>query len=135
MAPCLPRPVPPAGLGLVASLTIGLVSEEFVVTHKQKKLSETARALLTAASAHDGHLIQPPRLSAAAARQIVRSLLNAELAAEIPAPAEDAGFAGRQADDGSDLMLRATDLGLACIRDPEGSVSAPHPVETTIIAG
>jgi hypothetical protein len=124
MAPCLPRPVPPAGLGLVASLTIGLVSEEFVVTHKQKKLSETARALLTAASAHYSHLIQPPRLPAAAARQIVRSLLNTGLAEEVPALIDDQGYVWRQGDDGSDRMQRVVTLWPGLIREAEDSVAA-----------
>ena len=96
------------------------------MTEKPKKLSETARALLTAAALRDDHLIRPPQLPAAAARQVVRSLLNAGLAEEIPAPVEDAGYVWRQGDDGSDLMLRATDLGLARIREAEGSV----PVQT-----
>jgi hypothetical protein len=105
------------------------------MSEKPKKLSKTARALLAAAAVRDDHLIRPPQLPAAAARQVVRSLLNAGLAEEVAAPIDDAGFVWRQGDDGSDLMLRATDLGLARIRDPEGSVSAPHPVETTIMAG
>ena len=56
------------------------------MTGKSKKLSDTARALLTAASARDDRLIQPPRLPVAAARQVARSMLNAGLAEEIPAP-------------------------------------------------
>jgi hypothetical protein len=59
------------------------------MTDKSKKLSETARALLTAASARDDHLIQPPHLPAAAARQVVRSLLNAGLAEEVSAVVDD----------------------------------------------
>ena len=59
---------------------------------KSKKLSDTARALLTLAATRGDHLIQPPRLPIAAARQVVRSLLNAGLAEEVPAPIEDAGF-------------------------------------------
>jgi hypothetical protein len=48
---------------------------EFTMTEKPKKLSDTARALLTAAAARDDHLIRPPELPAAAARQVVQSLL------------------------------------------------------------
>src|SRR3954451_11170685 len=91
--------------------------QEFAMTDKPKKLSETARALLTAAAARDDHLIRPPQLPAAAARQVVRSLLNAGLAEEIPAAVEDAGYVWREADDGADLMLRATTFGLACIKE------------------
>ena len=75
------------------------------MTEKPKKLSETARALLTAAAARDDHLIRPPQLPAAAARQVVRSLLSTGLAEEVPAPVEDAGYVWRQGEDGSDLML------------------------------
>src|SRR5690349_18708967 len=99
--------------------------QEFIMTDKPKKLFNSTRGLLTAAARKD-HMILPPQLSAAAARQVVRSLLNAALVEEIPAPLEDADYVWRKADDGSDLMLRATDLGLACIRDAQGCVSAPH---------
>jgi hypothetical protein len=58
------------------------------MTEKPKKLSETARALLTAAAARDDHLIQPPQLPGAAAHQVVRSLLNGGFVDEIPAPVE-----------------------------------------------
>jgi hypothetical protein len=109
--------------------------QEFAMRDKSKKLSETARALLTAAAARDDHLIQPPQLPAAAARQVVRSLLNAGLAEEGPAPIDNTSYVWRQGDDGCGLMLRATDLGLARIRDLEGSVPALHPAETTVVAG
>jgi hypothetical protein len=107
------------------------------MTDKSKKLSETARALLTAAAARDDHLIRPPQLPAAAARQVVRSLLNAGLAEEILAPIDNAGYVWRQGDDGYDVMLRATGFGLARIGDrgAEGSVLAPHPAEAAIMAG
>ena len=75
------------------------------MTEKMKKLSETAPALLTAAAARDDHMIRPPQLPAASARQVVRSLLNAELAEEIPAAIDDAGYVWRKTDNGADLML------------------------------
>jgi hypothetical protein len=110
--------------------------QEFAMTDKSKKPSETARALLTAAAVFRGdYLIRPPQLPAAAARQVVRSLLNAGLAEEIPASVEDADHLSRKTDDGSDLMLRATDLGLARIGEAEGSVPASYPAETIIVAG
>jgi hypothetical protein len=105
------------------------------MTDKPKKLSKTTRALLTAAAVHDDHLIRPPQLPVAAARQVVRSLLNAELAEAIPAPIDDAGYVWRQGDDDQTLMLRATALGLACIGDEDGSMPAAHSSETTIEAG
>jgi len=60
------------------------------MTDKPKKLSDTARALLTLAATRDNRLIRPPQLPTATARQVVRSLLNARLAEEVPAPIEDA---------------------------------------------
>src|SRR5690348_10361047 len=103
------------------------------MTEKPKKLSETARALLTAAALCDDHLIRPPQLPGAAARQVARSLLNARLAEEIPAPVNDAGYVWRQGDDGSDLMLRATQLGLACLWAKGGSSVVP-PTAATLVA-
>jgi Protein of unknown function (DUF3489) len=101
------------------------------MTAKPKKLSNTARVLLTAASARDDHLIQPPLFSVAAARQVVGSLLMAELAEEVPAPVEDAGYVWRKADDGSDLVLRATQLGLACLLAGDDSSVVP-PIAATL---
>jgi hypothetical protein len=92
---------------------------------KPRKLSVTTRGLLTAAAARDDHLIQPPRLPAAAARQVVRSLLNAGLAEEIPAPIDDAEYGWREIDGGFGLMLRATEVGLACLRAEGGSSLVP----------
>jgi hypothetical protein len=83
------------------------------MTDKPKKLSDTARVLLTAAAMRDDHLIQLPRLPVAAARQVIRSLLNAGLAEEVPALINDAAYAWRTGEDGGVLMLRATMLGLA----------------------
>jgi hypothetical protein len=57
------------------------------------KLSSTARTVLTLAAARDDHLVQLPPLPMAAARQVVRSLLNRGLVEEIPAPVGDADFA------------------------------------------
>ena len=72
----------------------------------------------------DDHLIRPPQLPIAAARQVVRSLLNMGVAEEVSAPIEDADFVWRR-DGGSALMLRATDLGLARIRDCEADNAVP----------
>jgi hypothetical protein len=71
-------------------------------------LSDTTRAVLTAAAARNDHLIAPPKLPVAAARQVVRSLLNAGLAEEVPAPISDPGYAWRTGEDGGVLALRAT---------------------------
>jgi hypothetical protein len=107
------------------------------MTEKPKKLSDTARALLAAAAARDDHLIRPPQLPVAAARQVVRSLLSGGFAEEIPVLIDDSGYVWRRGDDGSDLMLWATDLGLARIesREAESTMPASYPAETIIVAG
>ena len=97
------------------------------MTDKPKKLSDTARALLTVAATRCDHLIRPPRLPIAAARQVVRSLLNAELAEEVPAPIDDAGYGWRTSKDGGVLVLRATALGLAQLGDGEAGTPTPAP--------
>ena len=97
------------------------------MSDKPKRLSDTARALLTSAAMRDDHLIHLPRMPVAAARQVIRSLLHAGLAEEVPAPIDDAGYVWRTGKDGGVLMLRATMLGLARVaadeRPSPGSVS------------
>jgi hypothetical protein len=102
------------------------------MTDKPKKLSDTARALLTSAAMRDDHLIQLPRLPVAAARQVIRSLLNAGLAEEVPAPIDDAAYAWRTDEDGGVLMLRATELGLAGVAEREGTPAASTSTGATI---
>lgn len=77
------------------------------------KLSDTARAMLTFAITREDRLVRPPQLPTAAARQVVRSLLNNGFVEEVPAPIEDAAYTWRTTDDGAPLMLRATEAGLA----------------------
>jgi hypothetical protein len=86
---------------------------------RSPKLSNTARTVLSLAAERDDHLVRAPQLPAAAARQVIRSLLNAGLVEEIPAPVEDADFAWRKDENGEALMLRATAAGLARITEPE----------------
>src|SRR5581483_3026194 len=66
-----------------------------------------------------------PQLPVAAARQVIRSLLNAGLVEEIPASVEDADFAWRTGDHGGALMLRATEAGLARISEPATAAGFP----------
>jgi hypothetical protein len=94
------------------------------MTNKPKKLSDTARALLTVAVTRDDYLVSVPRLPVAAARQVIRSMLNAALVEEVPALIEDATFAWRTGEDGRLLMLRATTSGLGQIADVE-TAAAP----------
>jgi hypothetical protein len=98
------------------------------MTDTPKKLSETARALLTAAAVRNDHLIRPPQLPIAAARQVIRSLLNAGLAVEVPALIEDAAYAWRTGEDGNVLVLHATRLGLARVSEDQNvhAVSAAN---------
>jgi hypothetical protein len=85
------------------------------MTKAPLKLSDTGHAMLTLAITREDRLVRPPQLPTAAARQVVRSLLNNGFVEEVPAPIEDAAYTWRTTDDGSTLMLRATDAGLAAI--------------------
>jgi hypothetical protein len=98
------------------------------MTNKPKTISDTARALLTAAATRGDYLIRPPKLPIAATRQVVRSLLSAGLAEEVPAPIDDAGFAWRTGEDGSALMLRTTALGIARVGEGQAGTPTPEPV-------
>ena len=82
------------------------------MTPKPKVISDTARALLTAAATRGDSPVRPPKLPIAAARQVVRSLLIGGLVEEVPAPIDNAGFAWRTGEDGGSLMLRATAVGI-----------------------
>jgi len=94
------------------------------------KLSDTARAMLTLASTRPDRLVRPPQLPTAAARQVVRSLLNNGFVEEIQAPIDDPAYTWRTTDDGTVLMLRATGSGFAAI----GVSPTPCEVPSTIEA-
>ena len=97
-----------------------------------KQLSQTARAMLTTAVTHADRLIQPPKLPAAAARQVVRSLLRNGLAVEIPATLGNAIHVWRTSEDGTGLTLRATDQALAAMGDiAPAAASEPAPLVTS----
>jgi hypothetical protein len=98
------------------------------MTDKMKKLSATARALLTSAAARNDHLVPLPKLPAAAARQVVRSLLNAGFAEEVPAPINDPPYAWRTGEDGGVLALQATALGIARALEGDEVSGTPAPV-------
>ena len=91
------------------------------------KLSNTARTVLSLAAARDDHLVRVPQLPVAAARQVIRSLLNAGFIEEIPASVNDANFSWRTGEDGEALMVRATAAGLAGVTEsaPAGSLTLP----------
>ena len=110
------------------------------MANKPKKLSDTAREPLTVAAMRGDHLIRPPKLPIAAARQVVRSLLGAGLAEETPVRVEDPDYAWRTSEDGEVLMLRATALGLTRVGEGETVTPTPEPIaaetwETTRDAG
>jgi hypothetical protein len=86
------------------------------MTDKSKPVSATARAVLTLAASRDDHLVQLPRLPVAAARQVIRSMLNADLVEELPAATIDPAYVWRSAEHGEVLALRATALGAGACR-------------------
>ena len=83
------------------------------MTDKAVKLSDTGRAMLMLGATREDRLIPPPTLPVAAARQVVRSLLNAGMIEEASAPAAIAEFFWREADDRTRVALRATEAGLS----------------------
>ncbi|MGE0417714.1 MAG: DUF3489 domain-containing protein [Acetobacteraceae bacterium] len=93
------------------------------------KLSDTARAMLTRAATREDRLVRPPTLPAAARLQVVRSLLNHGFAEEVPGPVNDTEYRWRTGDDGTVLMLRATDKGLAAIGDGTALTDEPATIE------
>ncbi|HEY6430485.1 MAG TPA: hypothetical protein VIZ17_00755, partial [Acetobacteraceae bacterium] len=97
---------------------------------KTFKLSETGRAMLMLGATREDRLIPPPTLPVAAARQVVRSLLNAGMIEEVPAPAAIAEFFWRGADDGTRLALRATEAGLSHVG---GGHTRPEPGEDCLV--
>ena len=101
------------------------------MTDKPKKLSATARALLTSAAMRDDHLIYPPQLPIAAARQVARSLLGSGFAEEVPASDEAADLGWPVGNGGRSLVLRATAVGLARIADGADTKAASVANEAT----
>src|SRR3954449_4718125 len=104
-----------------------------------RKLSTTARALLTAAAARDDRVALPPeRLPAAARRAVVQSLLKTGLLEEIVA--EDDQLEWRTSDAGERFALRVTETGLHAVgaetseRAPEPAQRGPQAAETASAA-
>ena len=95
------------------------------MTEASPKLSSTARNVLTLAAARDDHMVRVPQLPVAAARQVIRSMLNAGLVEEVATTVEDADFAWRTGDNGEALMLRATEVGLARVGEPAEAEALP----------
>jgi hypothetical protein len=96
-------------------------------------LSDTQRAILSAAAQHEMGLARAPKTLPAAARNAVfRSLIKNSLLTEINAPLEHVGLGWRQDEDGTWIVARITDEGLHAIgidpnagdADDEQSVAA-----------
>jgi hypothetical protein len=104
------------------------------VTDVPKKLSETARAVLTSGTTRTDHLVRPPKLPPAAARQVIRSLLQRQLVEEVPASIEDTAYAWRKSEDGVALLLRATAVGLAQVAEADGAQVRPGADEAAATA-
>ena len=96
------------------------------MTKTPLKISDTGRAIITLAITREDRLVRPPQLPTAAARQVVRSLLNNGFVEEVPAPIEDATYTWRTTDDGLALMLRATDAGLVAAGATPASTEIPQ---------
>jgi hypothetical protein len=93
-------------------------------------LSDTQRAILTAAAQHELGLARAPKTLPAAARNAVfRSLIKTNLLTEINAPREHVGLGWRQDEDGTWIVACITDEGLRAIGiDPnEGDAVAGEP--------
>ncbi len=72
--------------------------------------------MLTLAATREDRLVRPPELPAAAARQVIRSLLNNGLVEEVLAPTDGPAYIWRETEGGMTLVLRVTDQGLAAMR-------------------
>lgn len=97
------------------------------MTDTKIKLSDTGRAMLTLASTREDRLVRPPQLPTAAARQVVRSLMNNGLVEEVPTATDDPVYRWRDGEDGTALVLRATPQSMTAIgvsAAPEGAPEA-----------
>jgi DNA-binding NarL/FixJ family response regulator len=79
------------------------------------RISNTARAILTLAASREDRWVRPPNLPIAAARQVVRSLLNHGLVEEVTRVGGDPSDTWRTTADGTAVVLKATDAGLTAI--------------------
>jgi len=94
------------------------------------KLSDSQRAILSAAAEHEMGLARAPKgLPAGARNAVFRSLIKNNLLTEINAPREHVGLGWRQDEDGTWIVARITDEGLRAIGiDPnEGDAVAGEP--------
>jgi hypothetical protein len=88
------------------------------------KLTDTQRAILTAAAQHPEHLAYPPeRLPAGARQSVAKALLKNDLVIGVHRPAYDA--VAKWTVDGDEMLLKITDAGLRAIGiEPNDSAAA-----------
>ena len=88
------------------------------------KLSDTQRAILTAAAEHPEHLAYPPeRLPAGARQKVAQALLKQDLVIGVHRPAYDA--IAKWTVEGDEMLLKITDDGLRAIGiDPNAGDAA-----------
>ncbi len=88
------------------------------------KLTDTQRAILSAAAQHPEHLAYPPeRLPAAARQAVAKALLKGDLVIVVHRPAYDA--IAKWTVDGDEMLLKITDDGLRAIGiDPNAGDAA-----------
>ncbi|WP_233256255.1 DUF3489 domain-containing protein [Falsiroseomonas bella] len=89
------------------------------------KLSDTQRAILTAAAQHPEHLAYPPeRLPAGARQKVAQALLKNDLVIGVHRPAYDA--VAKWTVDGDEMLLKITDDGLRAIGIDPNAGDAPE---------
>ncbi len=89
------------------------------------KLSDTQRAILTAAAAHPEHLAYPPeRLPAGARQKVAQALLKQDLVIGVHRPAYDA--IAKWTVDGEEMLLKITEDGLRAIGIDPNAGDAPE---------
>lgn len=95
-----------------------------------KPLTDTQRAILTAASQHPEHLAYPPeRLPAAARQTVAKALLKSDLVIAVHRPVYDANALWTV--DGDSVLLKITDEGLRAIgMDPQDTAPAADTAPT-----
>uniref|UniRef100_UPI0022EAE2C9 hypothetical protein n=1 Tax=Falsiroseomonas oryzae TaxID=2766473 RepID=UPI0022EAE2C9 len=89
------------------------------------KLSDTQRAILTAAAEHPEHLAYPPeRLPAGARQKVAQALLKQDLVIGVHRPAYDA--IAKWTVEGDEMLLKITDDGLRAIGIDPNAGDAPE---------
>ncbi|WP_270933368.1 hypothetical protein, partial [Falsiroseomonas oryzae] len=97
------------------------------------KLSDTQRAILTAAAEHPEHLAYPPeRLPAGARQKVAQALLKQDLVIGVHHPADDA--IAKWTVEGDEMLLKITDDGLRAIGIDPNAGDAPDEDEQSAAA-